>query len=292
MAQLLASVKHNEADIRNLINKPIGELIEARHTYRDVRIDDIIAGESILVEAKFRKVLASRSLAIEFNQWKKSREHPTLKDFCSRIGISYDDHRHYLSRGQKILDYEKSAVSTISVVITFCWSKAMRNNDILGFAHQLKEKYGELYSFLEGKAGWLAECQSLYDGAVLQTEACDIDNGQVDVMQDTHRPADQSRQSGGSETGNIELQAQYSFPAMSAPEGIQGNSTQLVAGQPNHHYIPIQYGLVHQQARNADYPQMLDPNDPYMASNGQYTFTTTHGDLLLHRNNISWAENY
>lgn len=171
-------MEENELAIRSLFDHSVDEAVQMKQTDEDVRITDIEAANDRSVGTKFRKVLASRSLVIEYREWLRSRGYSrkdsTSKVYMEDMGMKYKKYKYHYARAEKILKYEHLAVPTISIIFVFCWGKAIQNKCIDGFVHALKNDYKPLYTLLEERVDWFKRCQSIYDSKFALSFHCNL----------------------------------------------------------------------------------------------------------------------
>lgn len=171
-------MEENELAIRSLFDHSVDEAVQMKQTDEDVRITDIEAANDRSVGTKFRKVLASRSLVIEYREWLRSRGYSrkdsTSKVYMEDMGMKYVKYKYHYARAEKILKYEHLAVPTISIIFVFCWGKAIQNKCIDDFVHALKNDYKPLYTLLEERVDWFKRCQNIYDSKFALSFHCNL----------------------------------------------------------------------------------------------------------------------
>ncbi|KAF4534184.1 hypothetical protein DIS24_g12353 [Lasiodiplodia hormozganensis] len=175
---LFKAVQFHRSDILDFLQKPVEEAldVEPGSADEDVRVTDISSVGCQSDEKRFRKVLAARSLGIEYGDFKDS---PTDRvanksQFCDRSGLDKKRYRHYIMQGEKILEFEEKATPGVSIIFAFTWKKAVsiKQTDISWFINLLRQRDGDLYRRLDGQKEWLKDCQKLYDASELQVAKC------------------------------------------------------------------------------------------------------------------------
>lgn len=187
---LVKALNKNETLIDEYLSKSETEAIrdELQREVEDPRVIDLKLGKKPTQEARFRKGLSERSLALEYDEWQqRTHQSSRVSELVRDLSASRDRRNGHVSeylslnqsrfrdqdttrkgveRGMKLLVFERLFQKTaISAVLSFACRRfrAIQYEEL----HELKamlSKIAWLTKLVGKNSSWYNGCQSQYDG--------------------------------------------------------------------------------------------------------------------------------
>jgi len=187
---LVKALNKNETLIEEYLSKSETEAIrdELQREVEDPRVIDLKLGKKPTQEARFRKGLSERSLALEYDEWQqRTHQSSRVSELVQDLSASRDRRNGHVSeylslnqsrfrdqdttrkgveRGMKLLVFERLFQKTaISAVLSFACRRfrAIHYEEL----HELKamlSKIAWLTKLVGKNSSWYNGCQSQYDG--------------------------------------------------------------------------------------------------------------------------------